>query len=231
LILTAFFTEEEVKQAVFHIQGDKAPGPDGLHVLFYQHFWNIIKDDLLNLFEAFHYASLDISKLNRGMVHLIPKKGDALTIKDYRPISLLNCSYKIITRVLTTRLEGVLGRLIQPTQTAFLKERFIMDGVVTAQEILYYSHMNNDIRVLIKLDFEKAFDRLNWDYLLETFSHKNFPTQWIQWIRNILHGGRVCINLNGHLIVYFECTRGVRQGGSLSPLLFILIAEGLGKIL
>jgi hypothetical protein len=98
------------------------------------------KDDLVRLFEAFHEGKLHISMLNRGMVCLLPKKGTAMTVKDYRPINLLNYIYKLITSVLATRFEKVLQKLIGLTKNMFLKDRFILDGVVAAQEILHHSH-------------------------------------------------------------------------------------------
>jgi hypothetical protein len=90
IALTVPFTEDEIKEALFQIQGTKASGPDGLFILFYQHFWPIVKDDVVRLFRAFHEGKLQISMLNKEMVCLLPKKGTTRTIKDYRPISLLN---------------------------------------------------------------------------------------------------------------------------------------------
>jgi Reverse transcriptase (RNA-dependent DNA polymerase) len=104
-------------------------------------------------------------------------------------------------------------------------------GVVAAQEILHHAHAVKDPGLLVKLDFEKTFDRLNWEYLLESFEHRGFHAQWIIWIRHILKGGGVCINLNSSLTEYFECTRGVRQGDPLSHMLFVFAAKGLSKLL
>jgi Reverse transcriptase (RNA-dependent DNA polymerase) len=156
------------------------------------------------------------------MVCLLPKKGTARTVKDYTSINLLNCIYKLIARVLTTRFEKVLQRLIGLTQNTFLKGKFILDGVVAAQEILHHIHYTKEQGLLVKLDFEKAFDILNWEYLLESFT---------SWIHQILNWGRVCINLNGTLTEYFECTNGVRQDDPLSPFLSIFVVEGLNKLI
>jgi Reverse transcriptase (RNA-dependent DNA polymerase) len=128
------FSEEEIREALFQTCDTKALGPDEFPIIFYQHFWPIVKADILRLFQAFYEGKLQISQLNRGMVCLIPKKGQALTVKDYRPISLLNCIYKLITRVLTSRLEKVLQRLVGPTQNKFLKGRYILDGGVCSSE-------------------------------------------------------------------------------------------------
>jgi hypothetical protein len=106
--------------------------PNGFPIIFYQHFWPIVKEDVLRLFQAFSKGKLQISQLSRGMVCFIPKKDQALTVKDYRPISLLNCIYKLITRVLTFRFEKVQQQIVGSTQNAFLKERYILNGAVAA---------------------------------------------------------------------------------------------------
>jgi Reverse transcriptase (RNA-dependent DNA polymerase) len=85
---------------------------------------------------------------------------------------------------------------------------YILDGVVAAQEILHYTYAVKEPGLIIKLNFEKAFDRLNWEYFLESFEHRGFDAKWVIWIKQILHGGRVCININGSLTEYFESTRG-----------------------
>jgi Reverse transcriptase (RNA-dependent DNA polymerase) len=121
--------------------------------------------------------------------------------------------------------------MIGPNQNVFLKGRFILDGVVAAQEILHHSHYTKESGLLVKLDFEKAFDKLNWEYLLESFTQRDFSTQWVSWIHQILNEGKVCINFNGTLTEYFEYTRGVRQGDPLSHLLFVFAAEGLSKLI
>lgn len=229
--LIAPFSEIEVKTALDQMQGDKAPGPDGFPTLFYQKFWDIVGSDVMTLFHSFYEGRLDISLLNRGMVCLILKKGDANFIKDYRPISLLNCVYKLITKVLTTRLEKFIQRLIGQTKNAFLKGRFFLDGVVAAQEVLLFTHATKAKGVFLKLDFEKAFDRLDWSFLLNTFKDRGFSQKWVGWVQQLLQGGRVCINVNGTLTESFECTRGVGQGDPFSPLLFVFAVEGLSKIL
>jgi hypothetical protein len=101
-----------IKEAVFGSYADGAPGPDGLSFFFYQKYWDIIALDLLHLFEAWFDDKLDIFRLNFAMITLIPKENDARTMKKFRPISLLNCSFKILCKVLTNRLAKIIGRLI-----------------------------------------------------------------------------------------------------------------------
>ena len=96
-MLVAPFSEAEIKEAIFSCYPEGAPGPDGLPFLFYQKFWGLIKKDLVEMFEDFHKGQLDLHRLNCALVTLIPKVGDASNMKQFRPISLLNCSFKIFS--------------------------------------------------------------------------------------------------------------------------------------
>ena len=109
--LTAEFTEKEVKDAIFQMEHNKAPGPDGFPAEFYQVFWNIIKNDLMALFRDFHRGYLPLSRLNFGVISLLPKKEDARQIQQYRPICLLNVSFKIFTKVGTNRPKRLFDHL------------------------------------------------------------------------------------------------------------------------
>jgi Reverse transcriptase (RNA-dependent DNA polymerase) len=121
--------------------------------------------------------------------------------------------------------------LIDQSQTAYIKGRLIMDNVVCAHEVLHQVDISKTKGILFKINFEKAFYRVNWDYLLETLQGRGFGSKWIQWITEILKGSKTCINFNGTLGAYFHCQRRVRQGDPLSPCLFDLIADVLNKLL
>lgn len=120
-MLTKPFSEEEIKEAIFSCYPEGAPGPDGLSFLFYQKFWDIIKKDILALFVDFCKGCLDIYRLNFALVTLIPKVNDACNMKQFRPISFLNCSFKMISKLLTNRLGIVAQRLLASNQSAFIK--------------------------------------------------------------------------------------------------------------
>ena len=144
---------------------------------FYQHFWDLIKDDLVAMFNEFHKGELDTSRLNYAMLTLIPKEPEATSIRKFRPISLLNCSYKIFTKVLTNRITIILQRLIASNQSAFLKGRFILESVVTAHEVLHSVHSSNKKGLVLKLDYEKAFDKVDLDFLAELLQARGFGTK------------------------------------------------------
>jgi hypothetical protein len=122
-ILISPFTESEAKEAVFQMEHNKAPGPDGFPAEFYQVFWGVIKDDLLPLFHDLHREALDLYSLNFGIITLIPKIQNATKIQQYRPICVLNVSFKIFTKVGTNRLNKVAKMVVSPMQTAFIYAR------------------------------------------------------------------------------------------------------------
>jgi hypothetical protein len=121
------FTEQEVKDAVFSSYAEGAPGPDGFTFLFYQHFWNLVKQDLLLMFDDWNNDELDLFRLNFYLLTLIPKEANAVTIQKFRPIALTNCSFKNFSKCATNRLGFVSEELISLNQTAFIKGRYILE--------------------------------------------------------------------------------------------------------
>lgn len=135
------FTELEVREALFSMATNRAPGPDNILVEFYQACWEIVKDDIMSLFRNFHNGMLDVQRLNYGVITLLPKISGADKIQQFRPICLLRCPYKLITKVMDRRVEVYADKLISSTQNAFVKGRNIMDGVLSLHEILNYTHV------------------------------------------------------------------------------------------
>ena len=136
-ILTQPFSEEEIKEALFQMEKNKAAGPDSIPIEFYQSCWEIVKNDIIQLFDDFYNGLLDVSRLNYGVITLLPKVVDAEKIQQFRPICLLNCLYKWITKVLTRRLDALNERLILPVQTAFMQGRNIMTGIMSLHAVLH----------------------------------------------------------------------------------------------
>jgi hypothetical protein len=131
------FSEIEVKYALSQMEHNKVVGPDKIHVEFYQACWDIIKSDIMEFFNDLYKGKLDVSKINYGVITLLPKVVDADKIHQFRPICLLNFLYKWITKVLTIRLTPIAGRLICAERSAFIKGRNIMNGVMVLHEVMH----------------------------------------------------------------------------------------------
>jgi hypothetical protein len=225
------FSMEEIKKALFEMRVNRAPGPDNILIEFYQHYWEFVKGDIFNLFTTFHSGTLDIQRINYGIITLLPKVSDADKITQYRPICLLRYIYKLITKVLTIRLEPYAGKLFSKNQNAFIKKINIMDGILSLQEIFHHTHVKKKVGVVLKLDFEKAYDKVNWDFLLSCHQAKGFCEMWCGWIKKVLHNGTISVKMNNVCGPYFQSCKGVRQGDPLSPTLFNMAGECLTKMI
>nr|AAL77136.1 Putative non-LTR retroelement reverse transcriptase [Oryza sativa Japonica Group]AAP52241.1 retrotransposon protein, putative, unclassified [Oryza sativa Japonica Group] len=226
--LTKDFTENEVKDAIFQMEHNKAPGPDGFPAEFYQVFWNVIKFDLLELFKDFHSGSFPLYSLNFGTIILLPKCVKAMKIQQYRPICLLNVSFKIFTKIATNRTMDIAQKVISPTQTAFIPGRNIMEGVLILHETLHELHRKDKSGVIFKIDFEKAYDKVKWPFVQQkTLRMKGFSPRWCEWIASFIQGDDVGIKVNDQIGNCFQTYKGFRQGDPLSPILFNIVADML----
>jgi hypothetical protein len=230
-ILTANFTEEEIFQALSQMERNKAPGPDGFPAEFYQTFWEVIKQDILSMFVSFQNGDLPLFHLNFGTIILLPKKENAIQIQQYRPICLLNVSFKIFTKVGTNRVTDIAESVVQPTQTAFMPGRHILEGVVILHESIHELHRKKLDGVLLKIDFEKAYDKVNWSFLQQALRMKGFDPKWCAWIQRYIEKGSVGIRVNDDIGHYFQTKKGLRQGDPLSPILFNIVADMLAIII
>ncbi len=154
-------TEHEVKEVVFQLKHNKAPRPDGFLAEFYQIFWETNKVDLMALFKDFYEDKLPLFNLNFEIITLLLKQKEASHIKQFRPICLLNVSFKIFTKVMVNRMTGIATKLINPSQMAFMSGKIIMEGVVMLHETIHEIHKKKMSGVILKLDFEKAYDKVN----------------------------------------------------------------------
>lgn len=191
---------------------NSAPGPNGFGVVFFQKFWDLIKDDMGKMFRDFEKGQLDIKRLNYGVITLVPKLKEDNNIKQYRPICILNVDYKCFTKVLTNRLVPIANKVIGRNQTGFIKGRNILEGVVVLHEVLHELRCSKKKGLILKIDFEKAYDRVRWPFLEQVLVGKGFPLTWISWVMQIVKDGRVCVNVNGTRSPYFMSFRGLRQG-------------------
>ena len=183
---------------------------------------------MLEIFEEFHAGILDVSRMNYEIITLLPKVQDAERIQQYRPVCLLNCIYKWVTKFLTLRLESIADKLILVNQTAFMKGRDIMNGIMALHEIFHETKKNNEVGIVLKLDFKKAYDKVCWEFLFKCLKIRGFCETRCFWIRQVVSGGTVSVKLNDQIGPYFMSYKGVlRQGDPLLPILFNFVANYL----
>ena len=183
------------------------------------------------MFMEFHKGTLPLNRLNFGTIILLPKKKDTKVIQQYRPICLLNVSFKIFTKVATNRLSIVAQKIIRPTQTAFLPGRNIMEGAVILHETIHELHLKKQDGIIFKIDFEKAYDKVKWSFLQQTLRMKGFSQKWCSWVKQFTQGGNVNIKVNDQLGSYFQTKKGLRQGDPMSPKLFNIVVDMLAILI
>lgn len=229
--LTLPFSPEEVHGAIASMKAGSAPGPDGLPVAFFQKFWPVLRPVIMKMFHEFYIGTLDLARLNYGVITLIPKVVGATDIRQFRPITVINVLERIFAKVCAVRLAPIAERIAHPFQSAFLKGRRIHDGILALQEIVHEVRRRRTEGVFLKLDFQKAYDRLDWSFLRLVLERRGFDDRWCSWIMQLVRTGSTAININGEVGPSFRSSRGVRQGDPISPLLFNLAVDALATIL
>ena len=172
------FEREEIIVAFREAEGDKAPGLDGFTMAFFQKCWCVIERDVLAFFANFHRQCIFEKSLNATFLCLIPKKINAVNIKDYHPISLVDSLYKLLSKVLANRLRCVLDKLISNSQNSFVRGIQILDAVLIANECLDSKLKSGISGVIVKLDIEKAYDHVNWNALFYLMERMSFGEKW-----------------------------------------------------
>lgn len=224
------FEELEVHRVVCGIKRDKAPGPDGFSMAFFQDCWEIVREDVMKVFHEFYERKKFEKSLNATFIALIPKRVGASELKEFRPISLVSSVYKIISKVLANRMSKVMEKIISKSQNAFVRGCQIIDSVLIANECVDSRMREGTPGVLCKLDMEKAYDHVNWKFLLYMLRRCGFGDKWCGWISHCISTGRFSVLVNGQPCGYFPSSRGLRQGDPLSPLLFDIVMEALSRI-
>lgn len=172
-----------------------------------------------------------LKEFNCNLVALIPKKAKPEGFEEFRPISLCNTIYKIITKVVANRLKLILDKLISCEQSSFTPGRNIVDGVIVANEAIHSAMKSRQRRTILKLDILKAYDRVDRSFLVEVLVKFGFCKAWIKWISSMIMQFSASVLVNGSPQGFFPTSQGIRQGDSLSPFLFILMAEVIGHLI
>lgn len=222
--LNSLITKEELELAVMKLRRNKSPGPDGIPAEFYQYFWHLIQDLYFDFISAVDKSVFPIGK-NTSVTSLIFKnKGDIDLLAYYRPIALMNVDVKILTKLLSRRLVPVLPTIIHASQTAVFG-RNIGDNIHLVRDIIDLANKNDEEAALLFLDQEKAFDRVNHDFLYKVLNRFGLGDYFIHWIKLLYFNASTRININGHLTGKIPLKCGVRQGCPLSALLYVMVIE------
>jgi hypothetical protein len=183
------------------------------------------------IFLDFHKGNLPLFCLNFGIITIIPKEKEVKRIQQYRPICMLNVSFKIFTKVLDNRLTPIACRTTKTAQLAFLPGRYILEGVVVLHETIHELKRKKQNGIILKLDFEKAYDKVNWDFLQQVLRMRGFPRLWCQWMEKVVTKGSVCVQVNDDLGHFFQTGKGLRQGDPRSPILFNMVVDVLAILI
>lgn len=222
--LEAAPTDEEIYKALMTMDPWTSPGPDSFPPGFYQTQWETVKGDVCNMMRSFFHSGFLLKELNKTRISLIPKVKYPSRPEDFRPIALCNIVYKIISKVISLRMKKHITRLISPMKDAYVPGRLISENVCLVQEIVQAMKRKEGRtgHLALKMDMSKAFDRLEWSFLIDVLKKFGFGDKFCQLIHQCVSTTQIEVLLNGSPTKSFTLTRGIRQEDPLSPYLFIL---------
>ncbi|KAK1422577.1 hypothetical protein QVD17_17860 [Tagetes erecta] len=230
-LLVIPFSSLEIKRAAWDCGSDKAPGPDGFCFAFIKRFWELLEPDFVDILNNFYQDGGISNVCSSSFITLVPKIKDPTFFDEYRPISLIGCISKIISKVLANRMKPVMGKVILDSQTAFLANRSILEGPLVVNEVISWLKKSKLEGLIFKVDFNKAFDSVNWQFIDSILLQMNFPKRWRSWVMGILKSSKASVLINGSPTKEFYYSRGVRQGDPLSPFIFLVVMEAFNWVM
>ncbi|KAA3482036.1 RNA-directed DNA polymerase (Reverse transcriptase) [Gossypium australe] len=223
-------SNEEIKKSLFDMAPLKAPGSDGYHAIFFQSQWDILGNDICQWVKCVFDGRPIEPELNNTLIVLVPKKESPEDFSQFRPISLCTVLYKLVMKVIANRFKVIFPKMISQEQASFIAGRSIFDNIILAQEVIHSMRSNRKGRkwMAIKLDLEKAYDRVSWDYINASLTAVGIPLFLRNVIMSAISSFTMQVLWNGVPTQKFKPKLGLRQGCPLSPYLFILCMEWLG---
>ena len=226
------FTIDEIQKAIKQLPNNKTCGNDGLPIEFYKLFWVKIKDAFMEMIEESYNTNQLPHSAMLGVINLIPKQsGNLRYLKLLRPITLLNCDYKSVEKALANRMEAALDIIISDDQQGFRKGRRICCNIRTIYELIRCAEETDLEALILSFDFEKCFDKIEFQAIFGSLSFFGFPQYMIDWVKIMYSGFQANTQNNGHFSNRFYIGRGVHRGGPCSSLIFLVCAEILSILL
>lgn len=223
--------EEEIEEAIKQAKPNKSPGSDGLTHEFYKTFREFLAPILCKLYKHMEERREMPESMGLGMITILYKnKGSKMKLENYRPLSLLNTDYKILTKVLANRIKGVVGGIISESQAYSIPGRDIVDTVCTIRDVVESMGRDGEGGMILCMDLNKAFDRVEHSFIVQVMRRFGFGKKMVDWIKLVYGNARSCVKINGVLTKSFKLERSVRQGCPLSALLYSITAEPLAMV-
>ncbi|XP_058773250.1 uncharacterized protein LOC131647368 [Vicia villosa] len=205
------FSEEEIKEAVWSCDGNKSPDPDGFTLEFFKRNWEVLKEDVFLFVKDFYEKAKLTKACTSSFVTLVPKVNNPQTLNEFRPICLVGSFYKILAKLLANRLKRVIGKLVSNNQSAFIGGKNIADGVLVVNEVLDLAKRDKRSCVVLKVDFEKAYDRVSWNFVRYIFKRMGFGVRWMRWMECCIFTNSLSVLVNGSATKDFRVEKGLRQ--------------------